>query len=195
MLGDVDLVEDIEAFVATIDGPGRSNSLGQKLVQLAGPGVPDVYQGTERFEYSLVDPDNRRPIDWEHLRGILERLDEGWLPDIDAGGAAKVLVTATALRVRRDRPQLFTGYRPLAAEGPAAEHVIAFSRSPRLVAAATRLPIGLARSDGWADTVLPLPGGATGWREAITGEPVETSAPGLAALLGRYPVALLVRED
>ena len=95
-----------------------------------GPGVPDVYQGTELFEYSLVDPDNRRPVDWELRRELLARLDDGWLPDVDAEGAAKLLVTASALRLRRYRPEVFTGYRPLLASGPAAGHVVAFQRSP-----------------------------------------------------------------
>jgi (1->4)-alpha-D-glucan 1-alpha-D-glucosylmutase len=193
VLADAELVAEIERFVERIAGPGRSNSLGQKLLQLAGPGVPDVYQGTELFEYSLVDPDNRRPVDWELRRELLARLDDGWLPDVDAEGAAKLLVTASALRLRRYRPEVFTGYRPLPASGPAAGHVVAFQRSPALVAVATRLPVGLAATGGWRDTVLPLPDGAADWWDVITGAAVESSAPRLDALLGRYPVALLVR--
>jgi (1->4)-alpha-D-glucan 1-alpha-D-glucosylmutase len=193
VLGDTELVADIERFVERISGPGRSNSLGQKLLQIAGPGVPDVYQGTELFEYSLVDPDNRRPVDWAARRELLARLDDGWLPEIDADGAAKLLVTASALRLRRYRPEVFAGYRPLAADGPAAEHVVAFQRSPALVAVATRLPVGLGADGGWRDTVLALPDAATDWWDVITGAPVEQSAPRVADLLGRYPVALLIR--
>lgn len=193
VLGDVALVAEIEEFVARIAGPGRSNSLGQKLLQIAGPGVPDVYQGTELFEYSLVDPDNRRPVDWTVRRELLTRLDGGLLPEVDVDGAAKLLVTAAALRLRRHRPELFDGYRPLHAEGPAAEHAVAFARSPGLVAVATRLPVGLAGT-GWEDTVLPLPDGATGWRDVVTGAAVDGAAPRMADLLARYPVALLVRS-
>ena len=193
VLADAELVAEIERFVERIAGPGWSNSLGQKLLQLAGPGVPDVYQGTELFEYSLVDPDNRRPVDWDLRRELLARLDDGWLPDVDAEGAAKLLVTASALRLRRYRPEVFTGYRPLPASGPAAGHVVAFRRSPALVAVATRLPVGLAATGGWRDTVLPLPDGAADWWDVITGAAVESSAPRLDALLSRYPVALLVR--
>ena len=119
-----------------------------------GPGVPDVYQGTELYEYSLVDPDNRRPVDWELRRQLLARIDGGWLPefsregsnsvDVDPEGATKLLVTAQALLLRRQRPELFAGYRSVPAEGPAAEHAIAFARSAQLVAVATRLPVGLA---------------------------------------------------
>jgi (1->4)-alpha-D-glucan 1-alpha-D-glucosylmutase len=193
VLADTGVVAEIEEFVGRISAPGWSNSLGQKLLQIAGPGVPDVYQGTELFEYSLVDPDNRRPVDWAQRRELLARLDEGWLPDIDASGAAKLLVTASALRLRRFRPEVFTGYRPLHAEGPAAHHAIAFARSASLVAVATRLPVGLAERGGWEDTVLPLPEGATDWHDVITGAAVDGSAPSLARVLERYPVALLVR--
>ncbi len=197
VLGDARLVAEIEEFVERISVPGRSNSLGQKLLQLAGPGVPDVYQGTELFEYSLVDPDNRRPVDWTARRRLLTRLDEGWLPEIDTGiesaGAAKLLVTSSALRLRRYRPEVFTGYRALRADGPAAEHAVAFARSASLVAVATRLPVGLAARGGWRDTVLPLPEGTTDWHDVITDTPVDGAAPRLAQVLSRYPVALLVR--
>ena len=193
VLADAELVADIERFVERIAGPGRCNSLGQKLLQIAGPGVPDVYQGTELFEYSLVDPDNRRPVDWAARRELLARLDDGWLPEIDAEGAAKLLVTASALRLRRYRPEVFTGYRPLPAAGPAAAHLVAFQRSPALVAVATRLPVGLAAAGGWRDTVLPLPDGAADWWDVITGAAVEGPTPRVHDLLSRYPVALLVR--
>jgi (1->4)-alpha-D-glucan 1-alpha-D-glucosylmutase len=200
VLADAATAGAVAEFAARIDGPGRSNSLGQKLLQITGPGVPDVYQGTELYEYSLVDPDNRRPIDWTLRRELLERLDGGWLPefgaaDVDPDGAVKLLVTSRALRLRRERPQLFAGYRAVPAEGPAAAHAVAFSRSPSLVAVATRLPVGLAARGGWADTVLPLPDGATEWTDVITGAPVDGAAPRLEHLLARYPVALLIRSS
>lgn len=204
VLADDTVRGEIEQLVERIQGPGWSNSLGQKLLQLAGPGVPDVYQGTELFDYSLVDPDNRRPVDWARRRELLEQIDNGLLPDVDADGAAKLLVTASALRLRRYRPEVFEGYRPLTAEGPAAEHVVAFQRgaalrgdgeqpTASLVAVATRLPVTLARRGGWGDTVLPLPGGTADWCDVITGSAVDGPVPRLADLLRRYPVALLVR--
>lgn len=193
VLADAETVTEIEEFVGRISGPGWSNSLGQKLLQIAGPGVPDVYQGTELFEYSLVDPDNRRPVDWALRRELLSRIDGGELPAIDASGAAKLLVTTTALRLRRYRPEVFTGYRAVAAQGLAAAHAVAFARSPHLVAVATRLPVGLAAAGGWGDTVLPLPGGTDDWHDMLTDTPVRGNAPALATLLDRYPVALLAR--
>ena len=175
--------------VDRIVAPGWSNALGQKLVQLTAPGVPDVYQGTELWDLSLVDPDNRRPVDYEVRRRLLDRIEDGWLPDVDDSGAAKLLVVQRALRLRRERPELFRGYRPLEASGRTAPHVVAFERTG-LVAVATRLPVGLAAAGGWGDAVLPLPPGE--WTDVLTSRP---ATPLLADLLDRYPVALLVRGD
>ena len=196
VLGDGPLSRDVAAFVLAIQAHGWSNSLGQKLVQLTASGIPDVYQGTELWDNSLVDPDNRRTVDFAARRALLARIDDGWLPPVDSSGAAKLLVVARSLRLRRRRPDLFAGYRPLRAGGPAADHVLAFTRGSRfdLVAVATRLPIGLTTSGGWRDTTLPLPGGTNGWTDTLTGTPVDGATPRLADLLSRYPVALLTRE-
>ncbi|WP_439378420.1 malto-oligosyltrehalose synthase [Amycolatopsis lexingtonensis] len=181
---------DVAAFVARIEGPGWSNSLGQKLVQLTAPGVPDVYQGTELWDFSLVDPDNRRPVDYAARRELLARIAEGELPEIDASGAAKLLVVHKALKLRQEHPALFRGYRPLRAEGAAAEHCLAYTRSADLAVAVTRLPVGLEAAGGWRDTVLPLPDGV--WTDVLTGR---DATPAVAGLFDRYPVALLVRGD
>src|SRR5215475_8975338 len=120
------LYASVDEFATEIAAPGWSNALGQKLVQLTMPGVPDTYQGTEVWDNSLVDPDNRRAVDFEARSVLLERLDDGLMPRLDASGAAKMLVTSRALRLRRDRPELFTDYRPLVAHGPHAAHVFGF---------------------------------------------------------------------
>ncbi|WP_029431793.1 malto-oligosyltrehalose synthase [Blastococcus sp. URHD0036] len=188
---------ELDAFVERIALPGWSNSLTQKLVQLTLPGVPDVYQGTELWDHSLVDPDNRRPVDYDLRRQLLGRLDEGWVPPVDETGAAKLLVVSRVLRLRRDSPELFAGYTPVTATGPAAQHVVAFDRgaegSEGAVTVATRLPVGLARS-GWGDTAVALPTGA--WRDVLTGERLVSDAAGLRAdaVLAALPVALLVHE-
>ncbi|MEV6490678.1 malto-oligosyltrehalose synthase [Actinoplanes sp. NPDC051633] len=186
------LHEEVAGFAASITAPGWSNSLGQKLVQLTMPGVPDVYQGTELWDLSLVDPDNRRPVDFALRRELLARLDDGWLPPIDDTGAAKLLVTSRALRLRRQRPELFTGYRPLYAEGRVGEHALAFDRGGAITVA-TRLPVGLSRRGGWQDTTLTLDGQT--WTEVLTGTVHGGSTLTVADLLDRYPVALLVKES
>jgi (1->4)-alpha-D-glucan 1-alpha-D-glucosylmutase len=153
--------------------------------------VPDVYQGTELWDLSLVDPDNRRGVDFDARRRLLARLDDGWLPPVDDSGAAKLLVTSRALRLRRQRPELFTGYRPRYAEGRVGEHVLAFDRGGA-VTVATRLPVGLSRRGGWGDTTLALDGST--WTDVLTNTVHGGSTLAVADLLETYPVALLVKE-
>jgi (1->4)-alpha-D-glucan 1-alpha-D-glucosylmutase len=187
VLDDPGLRAEVEEFVERVRLPGWSNALGQKLLSLAGPGVPDVYQGSELWDLSLVDPDNRRAVDFAARTALLDRLESGWLPEVDDTGAAKLHLVRTVLRLRRERPSLFTGYRPLAADGPAAPHAVAFERTG-VVAVATRLPVALSRT-GWQDTVLALPPGT--WTDHLTNREVPP-VTALADLLDRYPVALLV---
>ena len=183
---------ELEGFVARIAPFGWSNSLSQKLLQLTMPGVPDVYQGTELWDFSLVDPDNRRPVDYPLRRRLLAALDGGDVPAVDGTGAAKLLVVSRALRARRDHPEWFAGYEPVEVLGSGADHVVAFDRGG-VVAVATRRPVALA-AGGWGVTRLKVPTGA--WRDLLTGERAVSDVAGIAAdaLLARLPVALLVRD-
>jgi (1->4)-alpha-D-glucan 1-alpha-D-glucosylmutase len=185
------LHREVDDFAASITAPGRSNALGQKLIQLTMPGVPDVYQGTELWDHSLVDPDNRRPVDFSLRRALLARIDDGWLPPVDDSGAAKLLVTSRTLRLRRQRPELFASYRPVFADGRVGEHVLAFDRGGA-VAVATRLPVGLSRHGGWGDTTLSLDGHS--WTEVFTNTSYGGNRLSVAELLRVFPVALLVKE-
>lgn len=190
----------IEETVAELAEAGFSNSVSAKLLQLAAPGIPDVYQGSELWERSLVDPDNRRPVDFAERHALLDRIDAGWLPPCtDAGdradteqkpgqGAAKLLVTGSVLRLRRDHPERFTAYRPVAAAGSARAHVVAFDRGGA-IAVATRLPHGLTEHGGWGDTTVKLP--VTGGVDVITGAKFPGGVTLVAELLARYPVALV----
>lgn len=135
----------------------RNDALAQKLLSLTVPGVPDVYQGTELWEDSLTDPDNRRRVDFAARRAALA-----------AGTHPKMRITHAALRLRRDQPETFRrrGYRPLVAAGPAAEHVVAFRRGDDVVVAVSRWTARLADT-GWGDTAITLPDGA--WTDRLTG--------------------------
>jgi (1->4)-alpha-D-glucan 1-alpha-D-glucosylmutase len=190
VLTDPELTDDVAEFVELLAPYARVNSLGQKLVQLTMPGVPDVYQGCELAGLSLVDPDNRRPVDYARRRELLADLDAGTVP-ADLSGE-KLLVTSRALRLRGEHPDWFSaGHEPLAAEGPAAEHALVFRRGG-VTTVVTRLPARLDRRGGWDDTYLPLPGGP--WRDLLTGQSYGTEIP-LAGLLGILPVALLVEAQ
>ncbi|GGU64159.1 maltooligosyl trehalose synthase [Streptomyces cavourensis] len=174
----------VSAFAESLAPHIRATVLGAALVQLTMPGVPDLYQGTESEYLALVDPDNRRPF----------RRPEG--PEEE-----KQVVTAAALRLRRELPEVFgeSGtYVPLSARGPAAGHVVAFSRSGEVAVAVTRLSLRLAEDGGWRDTVVELPHGGP-WRDVLAPGPVREWAGGAVAageLFGERPVALLrkVRE-
>jgi len=179
----------VNEIVSGIRAAGWSNALSAKLLQLAGPGVPDVYQGTELWDLSLVDPDNRRAVDFAGRRRLLAELDAGLLPPVDDSGAAKLLLTSRTLRLRRDRPELFDRYAPMTVAGPASGHAIAFDRGGA-IAVATRLPVGLAAAGGWRDTVLLCRSGPA--VDALTGRRFEGGELPLAELLDPYPVALLV---
>ncbi|MGN9810446.1 malto-oligosyltrehalose synthase [Micromonospora sp. BQ11] len=188
MYDEPELHAELTAFADEIAPAGWSNSLGQKLVQLAMPGVPDTYQGTELWDNSLVDPDNRRPVDFAVRRDLLAGLDGGRRPAVDAGGAAKLLVVSRTLRLRRDHPELFTTYRPMPVHGPASRHAVAFDRGGA-IAVATRLPLTLARSGGWGHTIVSFPVNTV--TDVFTGQVYSGGETSLAELLATYPVALL----
>jgi (1->4)-alpha-D-glucan 1-alpha-D-glucosylmutase len=205
-LDDPELAGSIGEFVSAIAGDALVNSLGAKLVQLTMVGVPDIYQGCELSGLSLVDPDNRRPVDFARRRALLADLDASRL-DLAAPGnlgarldAAKLLVTARAVRLRRARPEWFAGgYAPVSAAGPAADHVVAFARGGSdtggpAVTVTTRLPVGLRARGGWSDTVLPLAGPARRWVDVLTGAVFHGDSLLLADVTRTLPVALLVAE-
>ena len=174
-----------------ISAAGRSNALGAKLVQLTMPGVPDVYQGTELWDHSLVDPDNRRPVDYS-LRTAAAAVEAGTPVPVDASGTAKFHVTREALRLRRDRPELFSGYSAVGTEGPAAEHVFGFDRGGALTLV-TRLPLGLEAAGGWRGTLVHLAPGT--YTDQLTGRSHNGGSVDAEDLFEHYPVALLVRQE
>lgn len=186
-----DVSAQIEQFVADIKAYADSNSLAAKLIQLTMPGVPDVYQGTEFHDRSLCDPDNRRAVDFEQRSAALTSLDSGELPS-SGSEEAKLLVTSRALRLRRDHPELFAGYRQVPVTGAAAEHAVAFNRGgdggDGAISLATRLPAGLEEAGGWRDTAVELHRQMT---DVLTGATYGPGSVAVGEILAQFPVALL----
>ena len=188
VLHDSTVLDSVRRFAGEQAEFVRAATLGQKLVQLTMPGVPDVYQGSELVDLSLVDPDNRRPVDYQERVDRLRRLDEGGKPD-DLSDE-KLLVTSRALRIRRQYPGAFAGsYTPLPTSSG---HAVAFARGNEVITVATRLPAALRRLGGWGDSTVVLPGGE--WKNVLTGREVGSGAARIDELLVDLPVALLVRS-
>ncbi len=157
------------------------------------PGVPDVYQGTELWDFSLVDPDNRRPVDYALRRRLLAALDGGGRSRPSTGPGRPSCWSSPGPSGRAGTTRSGSpGTSPWRCTARRADHVVAFDRGG-VVAVATRRPVALA-AGGWGVTCLKLPTGA--WRDLLTGERVVSDVAGVAvdALLSRLPVALLVRD-
>jgi (1->4)-alpha-D-glucan 1-alpha-D-glucosylmutase len=213
-------LDDLERFVRRVARPGLWNSLARTVLQLASPGVPDMYQGDELWSFALVDPDNRRPVDFELRRRLLDEVERGAGEDA-AGreaflrglvvapedGRLKLHVIRAALLARKERPAAFRSrsYLPLEPAGAAATRVVAFGRgegTERLVAV---VPRRLGRTDRaptdreiWKGTSVPLPAGwPSRWTCALSGRDVVAGPAGLAAheLFALLPVALLLAKS
>ncbi len=212
-------LEQIQAFLPPVFFFGAINSLAQRLLMLTSPGNPDIYQGTELWDFSLVDPDNRRPVDYELRQRLLTELDRctegGNLPELCAellssyqDGRVKMWATMQALRLRRDRRQLFHlgSYRPLHGIGTKQQHVVAFAREqndqvaitavPRLsytlAGGALRAPLG----EAWQKTEIPVPQRTAEFLENVfTGEKIRVTPNRTLLcdeLFAHFPVALLI---
>jgi (1->4)-alpha-D-glucan 1-alpha-D-glucosylmutase len=193
---DPECMRSIGHFTAKRIGPGRVNSLAQTLIKLTAPGVPDLYQGTEIWDLSLVDPDNRRPVDYELRRAMLRELAHMSPEDVMARsdeGFPKLLVTHRALSARKQRRDCFgpeAAYEPVLARGRKADHAVAFLRGNGALTIAPRLVIGLGGE--WQDTVLTVPEGR--WVNVFTGDTAEPGEFRIGDLLKRFPVGLFLRE-
>jgi (1->4)-alpha-D-glucan 1-alpha-D-glucosylmutase len=208
-----DFRRDLLAITRRTGEIAMCSSLSQVLLRTTSPGAPDTYQGQELWDDSLVDPDNRRPVDFTERRRLLEALDGGPV-DLDdlvarrTDGRIKLWVLSRALRARAAAPGCFGpagAYEALPAEGRYADRVVAFARSapdgaaavviaPRLVGPlidATALP---PLAGAWQDTRVPLPAALAGrrWTDALGGGPQSAAELRLAEVLARLPVALLL---
>jgi (1->4)-alpha-D-glucan 1-alpha-D-glucosylmutase len=209
-------LDDLDRFARRIARPGLWNALSRTLLHLTVPGTPDLYQGDELWSFTLVDPDNRRPVDYALRSRLLGDLDAGADPAAllahPEDGRIKLLVTSRILRARRSDPALWSRgeYLPLQAEGSGGvgSHIVSFARRREQRAAivvAPRLPLTLDPSGGaavgervWGDAHIPLPPELRGkrWTSALTGLEIPASSAGdalrVAPVLGILPVALLV---
>ena len=211
-------LEDFRPFQRRLSHYGLLNSLAQTLLKIAAPGVPDTYQGTELWDFSLVDPDNRRPVDygrrrqllaelWEKARGDRRELARA-LFDAKEDGRVKLYVTSAALHCRRDHPGLFAdgAYLPGEGAGARARHAFAFARRQGKALALVVVPRLLTQLEGqpvgaiWGDTTVRFAGFETGatFHNIFTGETVTAAAQqghlvvNVAEVLGNFAVALLV---
>lgn len=192
ILADGRFVGDLNNFIVEnrIVERGRRNSLAQTALLLTCPGVPDVYQGTETWDSSLVDPDNRRPVDFTSRAAMLGRLSSSpsatLAVDADAGAPKQWLIHRT-LTLRKSRPKPFTSgdYEPLTLNGPRAQDVVAFTRS-RVAVVVPR-----AGDDNWHSTTVELCEGV--WHDVVTGAPVDGGRRRLDELFASFPVAVLAR--
>jgi malto-oligosyltrehalose synthase len=204
-------LRQLAEFAHRIGAAGAVNGLTQLVLKVTSPGVPDFYQGTEFWDLSLVDPDNRRPVDYAWRQAALRDLHiraahlRSW-----RDGRVKQAVAARALAVRRERPELFAQgeYTPLAIAGPATDHVIAFTRrlgtSFALVVVARLAASLLAPGDGltipsdrWGDTYLQLGDELSGvdFEDALSGRKFRgTAGLPIADLIPEMPVALFVNN-
>jgi (1->4)-alpha-D-glucan 1-alpha-D-glucosylmutase len=196
VLGHSDFTADLSAFLMPMVKPAMITSLSQTLIKCTAPGIPDIYQGAELRDLSLVDPDNRRPVDFDRRLHLLGRLASQSVEEIlDQGteGTAKLYVVHCALNARRRHPEAFGAegaYQPLQATGPKALHAVAYVRGGRCLTVAPRLVVGLGND--WGDTWLELPAGV--WSNAFTGERWAGGRQAIGSLLARFPVGLWLHE-
>ncbi len=222
--GDNPFLQAFESFQRRVARIGALNGLSQTLIKLTSPGVPDVYQGNELWDFSLVDPDNRRPVAFglrKRLLAALKRLDPEDAPSlledgVWQSGRPKLHLVWKALRVRRESPELFRDgdYVALQTSGERADHLVAFARrrgGEVAITVAPRLYARMVDDDGpllpapeaWAATLVHLPGGLSdlSYRNVLTGERVEADdrhgevSLDAGRMLRNFPVALLEAGD
>jgi (1->4)-alpha-D-glucan 1-alpha-D-glucosylmutase len=189
ILNDCEFLADIHTFIEPLILPGRIASLAQTLIKLTAPGVPDTYQGTELWDLSLVDPDNRRPVDFDLRARLIASLQSMSVEEVTGHmdeGLPKLWVIAKALRLR-NKLGLYTALR---ITGEASDNAIAYSRG-EIITVVPRLLIGTV---AWADTAMELPGEKK-WRNVLTGDEFPHGRLLLSSLFRRFPVALLTTSQ
>ncbi len=185
--------QQCSAFAERLDAIAHLSSLSQTLLKLTAPGIPDFYQGTELWDWSLVDPDNRRPVDYEKRLALLREVQALSPADVQQRwdeGLPKLWLIWKTLELREESPELFRGlYAPALASGPNAESVIAFVRAGKSMTVVPRLTQRFSDAE---ETTVAVPGGK--WRNAFTNARIKGGDVPIKTLLADFPVAFLVKE-
>jgi (1->4)-alpha-D-glucan 1-alpha-D-glucosylmutase len=197
ILGSEEFIAEVETFVSLLLEPGRFNSLAQTLIKFTAPGVPDTFQGGELWDFRLVDPDNRTPVDYETRATMLAELKSGLAVEeimkrMDSG-LPKLWIVHNALKLRQEQPESFgkcADYKPLQVSGPKSEHLITYARGQNVVTVAPRFSASLAGR--WGATSVDLPEGR--WKNILTNEEWNGGSMRIQTLLQRFPVALLTKQ-
>ncbi len=196
LMSDSAFLADLTSFIEPLVKPGHINSLSQTLIKLTSPGIPDIYQGCDLWDRSLVDPDNRRPVDFGARRGLLSLLDkpvpEEILNQMDSG-LPKLWVTRECLKLRKRLPEAFGekgAYEPIRFNGPKSGFAFGFIRDGRVATIVPRLV--LKRGDDWEGTLAGLPPGR--WDNVFTAEEFTGPEVPVDGLLKSFPLALLVKQ-
>ncbi len=218
MLSHRPFIDMMEPFVGAVARTGAVYSLGQTLLKITAPGIPDIYQGTEHWDLSMVDPDNRRPVDYEERTNTLQTLTQQFEENPEAlvsrlcqdlsDPAIKFFTLYRALQTRRAWEDFFldAGYQPVAVEGVQAAHVLAFRRTQGKRQTLTVVPLyirGLTLQDDlpvgegcWQDTRLHLDDTAGTWTNVLTQEMLPAGNQMLVSqVLKKFPVALLTQFE
>ena len=191
-------IKAVGNFVDRTVRAGRLNSLSQTLLKCTAPGIPDTYQGSELWDLHLVDPDNRGAVDYDTRISLLAELEaeiaaENILQRMDTG-LPKLWVLFCALNLRKRNPQWFgsrANYTPLVIEGRKADYCIGYLRADAVAAIAPRWSLKLGES--WSGTTVELP--AVRWKNLLTGDVLSGGRVAVQAVLKRFPVALLIKEE
>jgi (1->4)-alpha-D-glucan 1-alpha-D-glucosylmutase len=196
LLGDSEFQADLEQVISQMIQTARATSLSLILLKLTAPGIPDIYQGTEIWDLSLVDPDNRRPVDFDSRKRLLadlEHLTPEELLQRSGDGLPKLWIIRQTLRARCSYARDFGAqgnYTPLWASGAKATHLVAFQRGESVITIAPRL---LSTRGDWDGTLLEIPEGL--WKNQFTGDRVRGGKVEVASIVNRFPVALLTKES
>jgi (1->4)-alpha-D-glucan 1-alpha-D-glucosylmutase len=196
LLADSEFQADLEQVISQMIQTARATSLSLILLKLTAPGIPDIYQGTEIWDLSLVDPDNRRPVDFDSRKRLLadlEHLTPEELLQRSGDGLPKLWIIRQTLRARCSYARDFGAqgnYTPLWASGAKATHLVAFQRGESVITIAPRL---LSTRGDWDGTLLEIPEGL--WKNQFTGDRVRGGKVEVASIVNRFPVALLTKES